>query len=71
MRGDVVDLEKLNSKIKEIGIKKKAIAKEFGISVQALNKKLAGDTKITVDDASIFCEVLRIKSDKEKVEIFL
>lgn len=67
----VLNLNKLNAKIVEAGIKKKAVAKYFGISVQALNKKLTGVTKITVDDACKFCEVLRIDNDTEKSEIFL
>ncbi len=67
----ILNLNKLNAKIVEVGIKKKAVAKHFGISVQALNKKLTGATKITVDDACKFCEVLRIDNDTEKSEIFL
>ena len=66
-----LNLRKLNGKIVESGIKKQAVAEYFGISIQALNKKLTGETRITVDDACKFCEVLKIDSDREKSEIFL
>ena len=66
-----MNLNKLNAKIVEVGIKKKMIAKRFGISVQALNKKLSGITKITIDDACLFCEILNINTYEEKAKIFL
>ena len=69
--GDDMNLGKLNGKIVERGIKKSFIANSFGISIQALNKKLSGKTKITVDDAIKFCEVLSIDDCKERNEIFL
>lgn len=66
-----MNLNKLNAKITESGKSKKNIAKEFDISVQALNKKLKGNTKITVDDALKFCDILPIVGCNEKCEIFL
>ncbi len=66
-----MNIPKLNAKITERGIKKKDLAKSFGITVQALNKKLRGLTKITTDDALKFCEILNISNDSEKTEIFL
>jgi plasmid maintenance system antidote protein VapI len=67
-----MNLNKLNAKFVELGINKEDFAREaFGISLQALNKKLNGSTKITVDDAIIFCNGLQITDDRDKCEIFL
>ncbi len=66
-----MNLGKLNGKIVEKGIKKKDIAAMFGISVQALNKKLSGKSKISVDDATKFCDILQIENNAEKNQIFL
>lgn len=66
-----MNLGKLNGKIAEKGVKKKDIANMFGISIQALNKKLTGKSKISVDDATKFCEILEIENNAEKNQIFL
>ena len=66
-----MNLNKLAGKVAESGKSKKELAKAFGISVQAINKKLNGKTKITTDDAQIFCKTLNIDDYKEKAEIFL
>ena len=62
---------KLKGVIAEREIGKSALAKAFGISVQALNKKLNGTTKTTVDDAQKFCDILKITDNETKCEIFL
>lgn len=69
--GDAMNLNKLNGKIVESGIDKKVIAQAFNISMQAMYKKLRGASKITVDDAIKFCEIIPIENDSEKIEIFL
>lgn len=67
-----MNLNKLNAKFVELGISKEDFAREeFGITLQALNKKLNGSTKITVDDALVFCRGLQITDDRDKCEIFL
>lgn len=66
-----MNLRKLNAKFIEAGVTKEKVAKELGISVQALYKKLSGKTKISMDDAEVFCTVLNIVDNKEKCEIFL
>lgn len=70
-RGDYMNLNKLNAKIVENGLKKKDVANKLGISVQALNKKLNGTTKITTIDAILMCSIIGIKDNAEKVDIFL
>lgn len=49
---------------------KKAIADALGISMQAVGKKLNGETRINTDDAQVIADVLRL-GYKERVEIFL
>ncbi len=66
-----MNLKKLKGKIAESEKSKSAIAMEFGISIQALNKKLRGETKMTTDDAEKLCDVLGIYDNSEKAEIFL
>lgn len=66
-----MNLNKLKGKIVEKGVKKADLAAELGYSVQALNKKLAGTTRISVDEVPIFCKVLGITEYQEKCDIFL
>lgn len=66
-----MQVDKLRGVIAQKGKKKKDIALAFGISVQALNKKLKGQSKITTEDATKFCDILEITNDAEKCEIFL
>ena len=70
-RRELVKLNKLNELIRERGIKRKAIAKELGISQQALWFKLNGKHAFSLEDAKVLCKVLRIETAEEKVEIFL
>lgn len=64
-------LDKLNGVIAEKGISKTRLAKEFGITLQAMSKKLKGKTKITGEDAIKFCDILGITNAEQKCEIFL
>lgn len=66
-----MQLAKLRGVIAERGIKQSSLAKAFGISTQALSKKLNGTTKTTVDDAIKFCNILQITDNETKCEIFL
>lgn len=66
-----MNLSKLRGKIAEAGIKKTELAKAFNISIQALNKKLSGETKISIDDAIKFCDILKIENCKDRNDIFL
>lgn len=63
-------LNKLKGKIAEKGLKKSDISKCFGITIQALNKKLSGKTKITVEDANKFCKILNLTDANEIYDIF-
>ena len=69
--GASLNISKLKGKIAESGIQKKELAKQFGMSVQAINKKLSGKTKISTDDAEKFCTLLHIDDLTERAEIFL
>lgn len=71
----MVDLAKLNgliveqSKARKINMKRR-IAARMNISVQALGKKLNGQTKIYTEDAEIFSDELNLGYE-ERVDIFL
>ncbi len=67
----MVNLLKLKAKLVEKNKTKADFAKALGISVQAVNKKLNGKTKISTDDAAIICDFLQITNYAEKAEIFL
>ncbi len=66
-----MNLSKLKGKIVEQGLSTKEISDKFGISIQAMNKKLSGKTKITTEDAVKFCSILSIDNASEKSDIFL
>lgn len=64
-----MDLNYLNSKIEEIKIPKKAIAKKIGKSRQTLYLKLNGLREFKTSEIEKLCDVLRL-TDDEKSRIF-
>lgn len=66
-----MDLNKLNGLIVEKGKSRKTLAKDFGITVQAIGKKLNGTSKITVEDAEKFCKYIPIDDLVLRNQIFL
>ena len=66
-----MQLGKLRGIIAEKNIKTRDLAKALNISTQAVGKKISGKTKITVDDAIVFCDVIGITDNHKKCEIFL
>ena len=67
----MVNLDKLKGRIVEERISRSELAEAMGITVQALNKKLSGKTKITFEDADVMVKVLRIDDYQDKINIFL
>lgn len=55
-----MNIPKLRAKIAETGIKYSKIAKELGITPQALNRKMRGRTRFSLDDAIQLCTILKI-----------
>ena len=64
---DTLELERL---IKESGLKKGYIAEVLGISRQAFKKKIKNINVFTATEISLLCDLLKIKSLKEKDKIF-
>ncbi|MBR2593330.1 MAG: helix-turn-helix transcriptional regulator [Firmicutes bacterium] len=64
-----VNLNKLKAKIVETDTKKSDLAAALGVNVQALNRMLAGRTKMKVETVPVFCTVLGLTMD-EREDIF-
>lgn len=64
-----VKLNKLKAKIVETDTKKSDLAAALGVNVQALNRMLAGRTKMKVETVPVFCTVLGLTMD-EREDIF-
>ncbi|MGN1433249.1 MAG: helix-turn-helix domain-containing protein [Ruminococcus sp.] len=57
--------------IKTAGYTQVLIAKELKISANSLSSKMTGKSEFTLREAKKIIELLDIKEDKQKVEIFL
>jgi DNA-binding XRE family transcriptional regulator len=66
----VTDTNELERIIKESGLKKSYIAKVVGLSRQGLNNKINNKSPFTSTHISILCDLLKIKSLKDKERIF-
>ena len=66
---NLVKLNKLKAKIVETDTKKSDLAAALGVNVQALNRMLAGRTKMKVETVPVFCTVLGLTMD-EREDIF-
>lgn len=64
-----MNMELLQKKIDESGLKNYFIAEKVGIDRGSLYNKLNGKTEFTMTEIIKLCEVLRL-SDSEKVKIF-
>lgn len=64
-----MNMELLQKKIDESGLKNYFIAEKVGIDRVSLYNKLNGKTEFTMTEIIKLCEVLRL-SDSEKVKIF-
>lgn len=60
----------LETLIRQSGLKKGYIAKVLGISRQALNNKIKNVSVFTSTEISLFCDLLKISSLKDKERIF-
>ena len=66
----MADTNRLNSIIKQRGIKKGVIAKRLGITHNTLTNKLDGSTDFKVSEAQALCKILGITDPEEKCRIF-
>lgn len=54
--------DRLKGRMAELGITQTQLAKELGISLQALNQKLNGKTDLSINEAEKIIRVLRIEN---------
>lgn len=57
-------------KIDESGLKRSFIASKLGLSSYGLAKKINNETEFKASEINLLCEILNIKSLKEKEAIF-
>lgn len=62
--------ELLKQKIQVSGLRPKIFYERLGISRSAWYKKLNGESPFKVEEITIVCEILNIKSLREKEQIF-
>lgn len=66
----MTDTEKLLEKIQNSGLKKGYIAKQLDLSIHGLQKKIKNINQFKAMEIELLCNILNIKSLKEKEEIF-
>lgn len=66
----MTNTELLEKKISDSGLMKKYIAKMLNISPYCLAKKIRNESEFKTSEISILCNLLVIKTLKEKEEIF-
>lgn len=54
--------DRLKGRMAELGITQMQLAKELGISLQALNQKLNGKTDMSINEAEKIIKVLKIEN---------
>lgn len=69
VKHDMTDLALLNARIENSGLKKVFLAKQLGISPQALHLKISGKNEFNSSQIQILCKVLGIQP-KEMKSIF-
>ena len=57
--------------LERAGYTQTKLAKEMGVSKNAINNKVNGRVGITVDEAIQMCKILGVEDNDEKVKIFL
>lgn len=67
----MVDTNKLKGRIAAAGYTQRTLAPAVKMSVNSLNAKINGRRKFDCEEADLLCEVLLIKDNQEKAEIFL
>ena len=67
----MINTNKIKGAIVRAGFTQTNLAQALNMSVNTLNAKINGKSRITTDEAQDMCRILAINSDAEKVEIFL
>jgi transcriptional regulator with XRE-family HTH domain len=66
----MVDTQALKDLIKEKGIKQSYIVEKLGLSRAGYYKKMTGASYFNSDEMYALCDILQIKSPKQKADIF-
>lgn len=66
-----MNMRLLKEKLVQSGMRKKEIAASLGISTQALNRKLRGETRFNTKDVFKLCEILQLENSSLRADIFL
>ena len=66
----MTDVELLNAKIEESGLKRNYIADQLGITPQGFYLKTSGKTEFTGSQIQKLCDLLKITAQKEIKAIF-
>jgi DNA-binding XRE family transcriptional regulator len=61
----------LKGAIARAGYNQKTLSKAMGMPINTLNLKVNGKSKITVEEAEMMCDILKIVDASDKVKIFL
>lgn len=67
----MVGMQLLEVYIRDSGLKKDYLAEKLGITRQAFHYKLQGKHKFKIEEIAVLIDILDIKSDADKVKIFL
>lgn len=66
----MTDTIELNRLIRDSGLTKSYIANKLGITLYGFQKKRENKSQFTAEEIKILCEILKIKSLREKEKIF-
>lgn len=66
----MTDIDALEARISDSGLKIGYIIEKLGLSRQGFNNKITGKTEFTISEVAILCDILDITSLKEKERIF-
>lgn len=66
----MTDTIELNGLIRDSGLTKSYIANKLGITLYGFQKKRENKSQFTAEEIKILCEILKIKSLREKEKIF-
>lgn len=66
----MTDIELLNAKIDESGLKRNYIAEQLGITPQGFYLKTSGKNEFTASQIQKLCDLLRITAPKDIKAIF-
>lgn len=66
----MLNIEALDKRIRESGLKRKKIAESLGLTLAGLKKKTSGRSEFKASEVSLLCQLLGISSVEDKDKIF-